>query len=200
MARRTFDVIRYLRDLHALAFGPVEERDRGQPGTFAGCRSQVPGRGGGCRDDTGRRGGQSAAVGAAGPGVVPGTGRYQLAAGDAAGDRRAPGLTSWRSSRPGSRPQRHAFERAPARSVALLRMLTVPRLGRPPGARGSGGAVFQLAVLGEVHRSAAAPQPERCEHVRRRPAPPGLAGTHRLTAAVADFWLRWSWVRNAESG
>jgi hypothetical protein len=36
-----------------------------------------------------------------------------------------------------------------------------------------------------VHRSAAAPQPERCEHVRGRPPPPGLAATRRLTAAVS---------------
>src|SRR5260370_6287324 len=45
---------RYLRDLRALACGPVEERDRREPGAVAGHRAQVR-RGGG-----GRRAGSAA--------------------------------------------------------------------------------------------------------------------------------------------
>src|SRR6266852_2014794 len=45
---------RYLRDLHALACGPVEERDRRQPGAVAEHGPQVRGRGGGRGPGAGR--------------------------------------------------------------------------------------------------------------------------------------------------
>lgn len=55
----------------ALACGPVEERDRGQPGPVAGHSAQVRGCGGGRRDGAGRPGGEPAGVASADAGVVP---------------------------------------------------------------------------------------------------------------------------------
>src|SRR5450432_919894 len=81
---------RYLRDFCALACGPVEERDRGEPGAVAEHGPQVPGRGGDRGHDPGRPGGEPGAVGGAGARMVPGAGRYPAAAGDVAGDRGAP--------------------------------------------------------------------------------------------------------------
>src|SRR5260370_35056139 len=84
---------RYLRDLHALACGPVEERGGGQPGAVAEHSPQVRGRSGGRGDGSGRAGGERGAVGGGGAPVGPGAGGPAGAAGGGGGRSWEPGVS-----------------------------------------------------------------------------------------------------------
>src|SRR6202034_4378966 len=79
-------------DTGALACGPVAERDVAEPWGGPQDAAEVRRPGGGRRDRAGRPGEERGRVARAGPGVVPGAGRHEAAAGDLAGDRRAPRL------------------------------------------------------------------------------------------------------------
>ena len=87
MARRTFDVVDVTEILMHWHAGRTKNEMAQSLGVDRKTVRKYIAAGGGGGDQPGRAAEERAGVGGAGPGVVPGAGRYPAAAGDLAGDR-----------------------------------------------------------------------------------------------------------------